>query len=103
MRGLVIEDELKTAAYLRKDLSENGFTVEVCSDGEEGLHEALVVESDLLILDVMLPKRDGWSILTALRQAGKQTPVLFVTARDLVHDKVKRLELGGAKQREAVD
>lgn len=94
MRVLVIEDELKTAAYLRKGLSENGFTVEVCTDGEDGLHQALAVESDLLILDVMLPKRDGWSILTALRQAGKQTPVLFLTARDLVHDKVKGLELG---------
>jgi len=94
MRVLVIEDELKTAAYLRKGLSENGFTVEVCTDGEDGLHQALAVESDLLILDVMLPKLDGWSVLKALRQAGKQTPVLFLTARDLVHDKVKGLELG---------
>jgi len=94
MRVLVIEDELKTAAYLRKGLSENGFSVEVCTDGEDGLHQALAVESDLLILDVMLPKLDGWSILKALRQAGKQTPVLFLTARDLVHDKVKGLELG---------
>jgi two-component system copper resistance phosphate regulon response regulator CusR len=94
MRVLVIEDELKTAAYLRKGLSESGFTVEVCTNGEDGLHQALAVESDLLILDVMLPKRDGWSVLKALRLAGKQTPVLFLTARDLVHDKVKGLELG---------
>ncbi len=94
MRALVIEDELKTAAYLRQGLSENGFVVEICTDGEDGLHQALTVENDLIILDVMLPGRDGWSILSALRAAGKQTPVLFLTARDLVRDKVKGLELG---------
>jgi two-component system copper resistance phosphate regulon response regulator CusR len=94
MRALVIEDEVKTAAYLRQGLSENGFVVEVCHDGEDGLHQALMVENDLIILDVMLPKRDGWSILNALRRAGKQTPVLFLTARDQVHDRVKGLELG---------
>ncbi len=94
MRVLVIEDEAKTAAYLRQGLAENGFTVEVCAEGEDGLHQALTVEHDLIILDVMLPKRDGWSILAALRKAGKQTPVLFLTARDAVYDKVKGLELG---------
>ena len=94
MRALVIEDEVKTAAYLRQGLSENGFTVEVCSNGDDGLHQALAVENDLIILDVMLPERDGWSVLAALRKAGKQTPVLFLTARDTVHDKVKGLELG---------
>jgi two-component system copper resistance phosphate regulon response regulator CusR len=94
MRALVIEDEVKTAAYLQKGLSENGFTVEVCTGGEEGLQQALAVENDLIILDVMLPGRDGWSILGALRKAGKQTPVIFLTARDAVCDKVKGLELG---------
>ena len=94
MRALVIEDEVKTAAYLRQGLSENGFTVEVCANGDDGLHRALTVENDLIILDVMLPERDGWSVLAALRKAGKQTPVLFLTARDTVHDKVKGLELG---------
>ena len=94
MRALVIEDEVKTAAYLRQGLSENGFTVEVCANGDDGLHQALAVENDLIILDVMLPERDGWSVLAALRKAGKQTPVLFLTARDTVHDKVKGLELG---------
>lgn len=94
MRVLVIEDEPKTAAYLRQGLSENGFIVEVCSNGDDGLHEALTVANDLIILDVMLPKRDGWSVLAALRGAGKQTPVLFLTARDTVHDKVRGLELG---------
>ena len=94
MRALVIEDEAKTAAYLRQGLSENGFIVEVCARGDDGLHQALTVENDLIILDVMLPENDGWSILAALRKAGKQTPVLFLTARDAVHDKVKGLELG---------
>ena len=94
MRALVIEDEVKTAAYLRQGLSENGFTVEVCANGDDGLHQALAVENNLIILDVMLPERDGWSVLAALRKAGKQTPVLFLTARDTVHDKVKGLELG---------
>jgi two-component system copper resistance phosphate regulon response regulator CusR len=94
MRALVIEDEAKTAAYLRQGLSENGFTVEVCADGEEGLHQALAVENDLIILDVLLPGRDGWSVLSGLRKAGNQTPVLFLTAKDSVYDKVRGLELG---------
>jgi two-component system copper resistance phosphate regulon response regulator CusR len=94
VRILVIEDEAKTAAYLRQGLAESGFTVEVCTRGDDGLHAALGAENDLIILDVMLPGRDGWSILAALRQAGRQTPVLFLTARDTVPDKVKGLELG---------
>jgi two-component system, OmpR family, copper resistance phosphate regulon response regulator CusR len=94
MRILVIEDEIKAAAYLRQGLSENGFVVEVCTNGEDGLHQALTIEHALIVLDVMLPDRDGWSILAALRRAGKQTPVLFLTARDSIHDKVKGLELG---------
>lgn len=94
MRVLIIEDEPKTAAYLRQGLSENGFIAEVCSNGSDGLHQALSVANDLIILDVMLPERDGWSVLKELRDAGKQTPVLFLTARDAVYDKVKGLELG---------
>lgn len=94
MRVLVIEDEPKTAAYLRQGLTESGFTVEICNSGADGLHQALATENDLIILDVMLPGRDGWSVITALRRAGRQTPVLFLTARDTVADKVKGLELG---------
>jgi two-component system, OmpR family, copper resistance phosphate regulon response regulator CusR len=94
MRALVVEDEPKTAAYLRQGLSENGFVVEVCENGIDGFHQALTANNDLIILDVMLPERSGWSILKALREAGKQTPVLFLTARDTVYDKVKGLELG---------
>ncbi len=94
MRILIIEDEAKTAAYLRQGLTESGFIVEVSANGEDGLCQALAVENDLIILDVMLPQRDGWSILGALRKASRQTPVLFLTARDTVPDRVKGLELG---------
>ena len=95
MRVLVIEDEAKTAAYLKKGLSECGFTVEVCTRGDEGLQQALKVENDLVILDIMLPGQDGWAVLKELRRAGKHTPVLFLTARDSVHDKVRGFESGG--------
>jgi two-component system copper resistance phosphate regulon response regulator CusR len=91
---LVVEDEAKAAAYLRKGLTENGFVVDVASQGDEGLRRASSGDYDVIILDVMLPGRDGWSVLKELRQAGKQTPVLFLTARDAVHYRVKGLELG---------
>jgi two-component system copper resistance phosphate regulon response regulator CusR len=91
---LVVEDEKKAAAYLRKGLAENGFAVDVAPGGEDGLHLALTGEHDLVILDVMLPGRDGWSVLSELRRSGKQTPVLFLTAKDAVQDRVKGLELG---------
>jgi two-component system copper resistance phosphate regulon response regulator CusR len=91
---LIIEDERKTAAYLRKGLTENSFTVDLTDLGEEGLHLALTGSYDLVILDVMLPQRDGWSILAELRRAGSTTPVLFLTARDAIADRVRGLELG---------
>lgn len=94
MKLLVVEDEEKTAGYLRKGLQENGFVVDVASDGENGFHLAKGSHYDLVILDVMLPQRDGWSVAQGLRSAGKQTPILFLTARDSVQDRVKGLELG---------
>ncbi len=94
MRILIVEDEKKTAAYLHKGLTEQGFIVDVSIDGEEGLLFATTVEYDLIILDVMVPLRDGWSVLKELRSSGKQTPVLFLTARDSIDDRVKGLELG---------
>jgi two-component system copper resistance phosphate regulon response regulator CusR len=94
MKILIVEDEKKTAAYLGKGLSENGFVVDLAGQGEEGLQLALLGDYDLVVLDVMLPQRDGWSILAELRRGGKQTPVLFLTARDAVQDRVKGLELG---------
>jgi two-component system copper resistance phosphate regulon response regulator CusR len=94
MRVLIIEDERKTAQYLKKGLSEQGFNTDVAENGEDGLHLALTGEYTFIILDVMLPDRNGWSILAELRQAGKETPVIFLTARDSVDDRVKGLELG---------
>jgi len=94
MRILIIEDEKKTAAYLHKGLAESGFVVDSANEGEEGLLLASTGEYDLIILDVMLPQRDGWSVIAEIRRSGKQTPVIFLTARDAVHDRVKGLELG---------
>jgi two-component system copper resistance phosphate regulon response regulator CusR len=92
---LLVEDEKKTANYLRKGLTESGFVVDVVDRGDDGLYLARTADYDLIILDVMLPNRDGWSVLRELRRSGKQVPVLFLTARDTVEDRVKGLE-GGA-------
>jgi two-component system, OmpR family, copper resistance phosphate regulon response regulator CusR len=94
MRILVIEDEIKTAKFLKKGFCEAGFVVDVSENGLEGLHLAQEVEFDLVVLDVMLPVLDGWQVLTRLRQAGRQTPVLFLTARDAVHERVRGFGLG---------
>jgi two-component system copper resistance phosphate regulon response regulator CusR len=94
MKLLVIEDETKTAAYLRKGLSEHGMVVDVAQDGEDGLHLGLTCDYDLIVLDIMLPLRDGWSVISELRRAGRLTPVLILTARDAVAERVKGLELG---------
>jgi len=93
MRVLVVEDEVKTGEYLRKGLSENGFVVDVVHNGHDGTHLALNENYAVILLDVMLPDQDGWSILRTLRRS-KQTPVLFLTARDAIEDRVKGLELG---------
>ncbi|MCD5977775.1 MULTISPECIES: heavy metal response regulator transcription factor [Pseudomonas] len=93
MRILVVEDEAKTADYLRKGLGESGYLVEVALNGLDGLHLVQESEFDLIILDVMLPGLDGWQLLQIIRRKW-QTPVLFLTARDAVEDRVKGLELG---------
>jgi len=93
MKVLIVEDEAKTADYLRKGLAENGFVVDVARNGVDGLHLSLGGEYDVIVLDVMLPGMDGWSVLRKLREA-KDTPVIFLTARDEVEDRVKGLELG---------
>ena len=94
MKLLIVEDQPKTGQYLRQGLSEAGFTTELVADGTTGQHQALTGDYDLLILDVMLPGRDGWQILQAVRSAGLDIPVLFLTARDAVEDRVHGLELG---------
>ena len=94
MRILLVEDEPKTGDYLKQGLVEAGFSVDLLRDGLDGLHHALTDSFDLAILDVMLPGLDGWGILNGIRRAGKDMPVLFLTARDAVEDRVKGLELG---------
>jgi len=94
MRILIIEDEQKTAAFLAKGLREARFSVAVARDGETGLQQARADKFDLLIVDIMLPQKDGMEVVRELRTSHVRTPVLFLTARDSVRDRVKGLELG---------
>ena len=94
MKILTIEDELKTGNYLKQGLIEAGYVVDLARNGEDGLHSALSEAYDLVILDVMLPGIDGWAVLQGIRKSGKEMPVLFLTARDQVDDRVRGLELG---------
>lgn len=94
MRILIIEDEVKTTKFLQKGLTEEGFVAEIAHDGQEGLFNATNESYDLIILDVMLPKLTGWQVLEKLRESNVETPVLFLTARDSVDDRVKGLQLG---------
>ncbi|GGI16961.1 heavy metal response regulator transcription factor [Oxalicibacterium faecigallinarum] len=94
MKILVVEDENKTADYVRQGLMEAGFMVDLARNGLDGHHMAMNEAYDLILLDVMLPDVDGWRIVKSLRESGKQMPVLFLTARGSVDDRVKGLELG---------
>ena len=94
MKILIVEDEQKAGDYLKQGLTESGFVTELAVNGVDGLHLALTGDFDLLVLDVMLPGMNGWQVLERLRQSGKEMPVLFLTARDQVEDRVHGLELG---------
>jgi two-component system copper resistance phosphate regulon response regulator CusR len=94
MKILIVEDEQKTGDYLKQGLSEAGFVADLARDGVDGLHLALTGDYDLVVLDVMLPRLDGWEVMREIRQKGKHLPVLFLTARDQVEDRVKGLEYG---------
>lgn len=94
MKILLVEDEAKTGEYLRQGLSEAGYITDWVQDGLAGRHQALSEEYDLIILDVMLPELSGWQVLADIRRSGKTLPVLFLTARDQIEDRVKGLELG---------
>ncbi len=94
MKLLIVEDEVKTGEYLQQGLRESGFVVDWARNGLDGHHHAMTTAYDLIVLDVMLPDIDGWRILRSLRESGNDTPVLFLTARDSVEDRVKGLELG---------
>ena len=94
MKILVVEDEVKTGDYIKQGLIESGFVVELVRTGLDGHHKSMIGDYELIVLDVMLPDIEGWKILSSLRESGKFTPVLFLTARDHVNDRVKGLELG---------
>ncbi|WP_064606960.1 heavy metal response regulator transcription factor [Photobacterium sp. J15] len=94
MKLLLIEDEPKTGEYLRKGLTEAGYVVDLSCDGVDGLYQATSNQYDLIILDVMLPQLNGWQVLTTLRASEIETPIIMLTARDQVEDRVKGLELG---------
>ncbi|WP_295553943.1 heavy metal response regulator transcription factor [uncultured Stenotrophomonas sp.] len=94
MKLLIVEDEPKTGNYLRQGLIEAGYVVDLTCNGVDGLHLAGSGEYQLVILDVMLPGLDGWNVLSRLREAGWQVPVLFLTARSSIADRVQGLELG---------
>lgn len=94
MHILIVEDEKKTSAFIKKGLNESNFTTDIADDGRDGLELALNREYDLILLDVMLPGIDGWEVLKRLRDRGKETPVLVLTALSEVEDRVKGLGLG---------
>ena len=94
MRVLVIEDEVRLAATLQDLLELNGYTADVCHDGEAGLDNALTAIYDVILLDVMLPKLDGFTVLRRLRAEGNATPVLMLTARSELSDRVEGLDCG---------
>ena len=94
MRILVVEDDRKVASFIRKGLTEDGYAVDVASDGETGLAMGLDRLHDVIVLDVMLPGKPGFQVVRELRQAKVATPVLLLTARDAVEDKVQGLDAG---------
>lgn len=94
MKLLVVEDDPKAASFLKKGLGEEGFVVDVCHDGQEGLHAALSGQYKLMVLDVMLPVMDGWSVLTEMRAHDCNIPVLMLTAQDSVAHRIRGLSHG---------
>lgn len=94
MKILIVEDEKKTGDYLRRGLTEAGFVVDWVQNGLDGQHLACTENYDLIILDVMLPDINGWQIIASIREAGIAVPVLFLTAKDSVEDRVKGLDHG---------
>ena len=94
MHILVVEDDARIAAFIEKGLEESGYTVAVARDGEEGFLDARLNDYDLIVLDVMLPKLDGFEVARRLRAARKATPILMLTARDSERDKIQGLDIG---------
>lgn len=95
MRLLLIEDDAKIAAFIERGFKEGGFTVDVCNDGEEGLARAMGYSYDAAIVDLMLPKKDGLSVIEEMRAAGTNLPVLILSAKQSVDDRIVGLQRGG--------
>lgn len=94
MRVLVVEDEPGVAQFIVQGLTESGYAVDVARDGQSGLEYSLAADYDLIVLDIMLPKMSGLEMLHEIRELGKKTPVLLLTARDSIDDRVQGLDLG---------
>ncbi len=94
MRILIVEDDRKVGAFLQKGLREEQYAIDVCRDGEEALEWASINSYDVIVLDIMLPKKDGFAVCRELRQKGVLTPILMLTAKDSVEDKVSGLTEG---------
>jgi two-component system copper resistance phosphate regulon response regulator CusR len=94
MKILIVEDDARTGEYLKKGLTEAGFSVDLVAGGLDAVHEGLMAEHELIVLDVNLPSLDGFQVLKILRAAGRDVPILFLTARDGVEDRVRGLEAG---------
>ena len=94
MRVLLVEDDVRIANFVSKGLRENSYAVDVANDGEDGLYQASINDYDLIILDVMLPKIDGFEVCRELRKAENKMPILMLTARDAIDDRISGLDFG---------
>ncbi len=94
MRVLLVEDDIRIANFVAKGLRENSYAVDTAADGEAGLYQTAINEYDMIILDVMLPKKDGFAVCRELREKNIKTPILMLTARDAVEDKITGLDFG---------
>lgn len=94
MRVLIVEDEKRMASFIQRGLKEEGFAVDVASDGEQGWEYASMNDYDVILLDWMLPKMDGLAVCAKIRQEGSRVPILMLTVRDTVEDKIKGLDQG---------
>ena len=94
MKILIIEDDIKIINFLKKGLEEECYSVDFSTNGDEGLYLASVNEYDLILLDIMLPIKDGMEVCKALRVANNQTPIIMLTAKDSIEDKIKGLDIG---------
>ena len=94
MRVLLVEDDLRISAFVSKGLRERSYAVDTANDGEAALYQSAINDYDIIILDVMLPQKDGFAVCKELRESGSQTPILMLTARDDIDDRIRGLDFG---------